>query len=717
MFRIEADRARFREIVRGRMHRSPVVVVSAMARVTDGLLAIARGDHHEADGMDRHQAARRQHGPLHALLPTGLHEGGQVGEVAEAGRVAGALRPDRQRRTHLGHDDADLAPHRAVNGVELAELHRVEVDLDDPHAPVRAATGIGYYDHMLEQLAKQIQIPVHLDKGAKDPVAVVKDGIEQARTQGRDAVILDTAGRLHVDEEMMEQLARVRAAAKPHNVLLVLDSMTGQDAVNVATAFSERIDFDGIVLTKLDGDARGGAALSVKAVTGKPIKLASTGEKLDQFEYFHPDRMASRILGMGDVLTLIERAEAAAEQDEQEALERRLRQGRFTFDEFLQAYKMMRRMGPMRNVISLIPGLGKQLQGVSVDDRELGRVEAIVLSMTAEERSRPEIIKGSRRLRIAPRVSLGLRQTITIELSPSIRFVDGTTLGQQYFWQFTTNSLRRPQSPMPMDGRQQESPVVLLRWGGLTESSAGPVSYEIHAGSDPASVSDPSGPALASVVAPPFLPRVAWRQDRPNYWAVHALNAATGERLVGPAWRFDTLPADAPYDSFPAAAIEWNWLVAGGRAQQCAGDSIVVAPNVVSAIRWDPGVPDPMVRLAAAAIEMTPRYPSAPATAGPTSGMPRRRRGGTTQGPCCPRRRRSCCGARWPAWPTPSADRNPRSSASIVSCPPHGPQGTSSRSRPCAPASPTRRRRSGTSRSRPRSTIRRSTRPISRPWP
>jgi signal recognition particle subunit SRP54 len=253
----------------------------------------------------------------------------------------------------------------------------------------------------LEQLAKQIQIPIHLDKTAKDPVEVVKEGIEQARAQGRDVVILDTAGRLHVDEEMMEQLKRVRAASKPHNVLLVLDSMTGQDAVNVADAFSKTVDFDGIVLTKLDGDARGGAALSVKAVTGKPIKLASTGEKLDQLEYFHPDRMASRILGMGDVLTLIERAEAAAEKDEQEEMEKRLRQGRFTFDDFLQAYKMMRRMGPMKNVISMIPGLGKQFQGVNVDDRELGRVEAIVLSMTAEERSHPEIIKGSRRARIA----------------------------------------------------------------------------------------------------------------------------------------------------------------------------------------------------------------------------------------------------------------------------------------------------------------------------
>jgi signal recognition particle subunit SRP54 len=253
----------------------------------------------------------------------------------------------------------------------------------------------------LEQLAKQIQIPVHVDKGSKDPVAVVQEGIEQARAQGRDTVILDTAGRLHVDEEMMDQLARVRRAAKPHNVLLVLDAMTGQDAVNVAEAFSKTIDFDGIVLTKLDGDARGGAALSVKAVTGKPIKLVSTGEKLDQLEYFHPDRMASRILGMGDVLTLIERAEAAAEKDEQAEMEKRLLQGRFTFDDFLQAYKMMRRMGPMKNVISLIPGLGKQLQGVNIDDTELGRVEAIVLSMTPEERSHPEIIKGSRRARIA----------------------------------------------------------------------------------------------------------------------------------------------------------------------------------------------------------------------------------------------------------------------------------------------------------------------------
>jgi signal recognition particle subunit SRP54 len=253
----------------------------------------------------------------------------------------------------------------------------------------------------LDQLGKQIQVPVYLDRGSKDPVAVVRMGLEQARAQGRDVVILDTAGRLHIDEELMAELAAVRKEAKPHNVLLVLDSMTGQDAVSVAEAFAERVAFDGIVLTKLDGDARGGAALSVKAVTGKPVKLASVGEKLDQLEYFHPDRMASRILGMGDVMTLIERAEEAAEEDEQEALERRLRQGRFTFDDFLQSYRMMRKMGPLKSIVSMIPGMGKQLQGLDVDDRQLARVEAIVLSMTPDERARPEIINGQRRARIA----------------------------------------------------------------------------------------------------------------------------------------------------------------------------------------------------------------------------------------------------------------------------------------------------------------------------
>ncbi len=253
----------------------------------------------------------------------------------------------------------------------------------------------------LEQLGKQIQIPVYAARGTTDAVAVAKDGLEQAKAQGRDVVIVDTAGRLHVDAELMDELARVRKATNPMNVLLVLDSMTGQDAVSVAEAFAEHVQFDGLVLTKLDGDARGGAALSVRAVTGKPVKLVSTGEKLDQIEEFHPDRMASRILGMGDVMTLIEKAEAAATEDEQAAMEKRMRSGQFTFDDFLQAQRMMKKMGPMSSVLGMIPGLGKEMRGVNVDDRELGRVEAIILSMTPGERGRPEIINGQRRARIA----------------------------------------------------------------------------------------------------------------------------------------------------------------------------------------------------------------------------------------------------------------------------------------------------------------------------
>jgi len=253
----------------------------------------------------------------------------------------------------------------------------------------------------LIQLGEQVGVPVYADE-RQDPVRAVHEGIERAKADGRDVVVLDTAGRLHVDEPLMEELAAVRREAKPTNVLLVLDAMTGQEAVNVAQAFQERIDFDGVLMTKLDGDARGGAALSVKAVTGKPIKLASVGEKLDALEWFHPDRMAGRILGMGDVLTLIERAEAAVADDEKEELERRMLQGEFSFDDFLKSYKMLRRMGPLQGVLKLIPGLGKQLEGLDeVDDRKLAQVEAIILSMTPHERRVPHVIDGSRRKRIA----------------------------------------------------------------------------------------------------------------------------------------------------------------------------------------------------------------------------------------------------------------------------------------------------------------------------
>lgn len=249
----------------------------------------------------------------------------------------------------------------------------------------------------LEQLGKQIQIPVHSAE-RKDPVKAAREGVEQAEG---DVVIVDTAGRHQVDADLMDELARIRDAVKPTNVLLVLDAMTGQEAVNVALAFQETIDFDGIVLTKLDGDARGGAALSVRHVTGTPVKLASQGEKLDQLEWFHPDRMASRILGMGDVMTLVEKAQAAASEDEQAAMEARMRAGEFTFDDFLAAQKMLKRMGSMKGVLSMLPGVGSQLKGIEIDDRQLARVEAIVLSMTPRERGFPHTIDGSRRQRIA----------------------------------------------------------------------------------------------------------------------------------------------------------------------------------------------------------------------------------------------------------------------------------------------------------------------------
>jgi signal recognition particle subunit SRP54 len=262
----------------------------------------------------------------------------------------------------------------------------------------------------LIQLGAQVDVPVYADERT-DPVKAVRDGIDRARADGRDVVILDTAGRLHIDEPLMEELAAVRREAKPTNVLLVLDAMTGQEAVNVALAFQERIDFDGVVMTKLDGDARGGAALSVKAVTGKPIKLASVGEKLDALEWFHPDRMAGRILGMGDVLTLIERAESAVGEDDKEELERRMLKGEFSFDDFLKSYKMLRRMGPLQGVLKMIPGLGKQLEGLDqVDERQLAQVEAIILSMTPHERRVPHVIDASRRRRIAAGSGTSLQQ-------------------------------------------------------------------------------------------------------------------------------------------------------------------------------------------------------------------------------------------------------------------------------------------------------------------
>ena len=238
----------------------------------------------------------------------------------------------------------------------------------------------------------------------RDPVEIAEWGLGQARSQGIDALIIDTAGRLHVDEQLMDQLVAIRKRIKPHNVLLVLDAMTGQDAVNVAEIFGERVEFDGVVLTKLDGDARGGAALSVKAVSGKPILYASTGERIEQLERFHPERMASRILGMGDVLSLIEKAEEVSDADQAAELERKIRKQQFTLEDFLTQMKQVRKMGPLQNVLGMMPGMGKamkQIRQIDVDDRELDRLEAIILSMTPAERANPTLIDGSRRKRIA----------------------------------------------------------------------------------------------------------------------------------------------------------------------------------------------------------------------------------------------------------------------------------------------------------------------------
>jgi signal recognition particle subunit SRP54 len=262
-----------------------------------------------------------------------------------------------------------------------------------------------YRPAAVEQLIKvgaQAGATVYEQGTDKDPVEIARWALDRAKADGKDVLIVDTSGRLHVDEQLMEELVNVRKAVKPHMVLLVVDAMTGQDAVNVAEAFAEKVAFDGVVMTKLDGDARGGAALSVKAVTGKPILFASTGEKLDRFERFHPDRMAQRILGMGDVMTLIEKAESQFDEDEAAELERKMRRNEFTLEDFLKQLKQIRKMGPLSSIMGMIPGFaGQQMKGMKVDERELDRIEAIVLSMTPDERRRPELINGSRRLRIA----------------------------------------------------------------------------------------------------------------------------------------------------------------------------------------------------------------------------------------------------------------------------------------------------------------------------
>ena len=258
----------------------------------------------------------------------------------------------------------------------------------------------------LRTLGRQVDVIVYSDdeaarSGTGDPVAVAKKGLDEARRLGKDVLIVDTAGRLAIDGEMMDQVRRISDVVEPNYTFLVVDAMTGQDAVTVAEAFHETLQLDGVILSKLDGDARGGAALSVKEVTGSPIAFASTGEKMDAFELFHPDRMAGRILGMGDVLSLIEQAEEVFEKDQAEQAASRMLEGQFTFDDFLDQMRQVQKMGSLSSIIAMMPGVPKELKNVDIDDGELRRVEAIICSMTADERRQPELINGSRRLRIA----------------------------------------------------------------------------------------------------------------------------------------------------------------------------------------------------------------------------------------------------------------------------------------------------------------------------
>ncbi|HZY09979.1 MAG TPA: signal recognition particle protein [Bacteroidota bacterium] len=252
----------------------------------------------------------------------------------------------------------------------------------------------------LELLGKQIQVPVFSDRN-NGAVAIAEQSLEHARRAARDVVIIDTAGRMHVDEEMMREVEMIKVKVDPHEILFVVDSMTGQDAVNTAKAFHDRLDFDGVVLTKLDGDSRGGAALSIRAIVNKPIKFVGVGEKLDALEVFHPDRMASRILGMGDIVTLVEKAQRQFDDIKAEQFEAKLRKAQFTFEDFLEQLREIKKMGSLQQLLGMIPGVNRLTAQANIDDNALVHVEAIIQSMTREERFKPHIINGTRRRRIA----------------------------------------------------------------------------------------------------------------------------------------------------------------------------------------------------------------------------------------------------------------------------------------------------------------------------
>lgn len=253
----------------------------------------------------------------------------------------------------------------------------------------------------LKILGEQIEVPVYTEEGNKNPVQIAQNAIQYAKSNHLDLVIVDTAGRLAVDEQMMEEIEAIKKAIKPNETLFVVDSMTGQDAVNTAKEFNDRLDFDGVVLTKLDGDTRGGAALSIRTVVTKPIKFVGTGEKMDALDYFHPSRMADRILGMGDIVSLVEKAQQQYDEEEARKLQRKIAKNQFNFNDFLNQIQQIKKMGNLKDLASMIPGVGKAIKDIDIDDDAFKGIEAIINSMTMQERENPEIINGSRRQRIA----------------------------------------------------------------------------------------------------------------------------------------------------------------------------------------------------------------------------------------------------------------------------------------------------------------------------
>ncbi|KUO66187.1 MAG: signal recognition particle [Gracilibacter sp. BRH_c7a] len=286
---------------------------------------------------------------------------------------------------------------KTTHGAKLAHMLKKQ-----GKQPVLAACDI-YRPAAIKQLqvlGEQIKVPV-FSLGQDSPVKIAQESIEFARKNGNDTLIIDTAGRLHINEELMDELTNIKEKVEPHEILLVVDAMTGQDAVNVAEAFNQQLGLNGVILSKLDGDTRGGAALSVKAVTGCPIKFAGVGEKIDALEVFHPDRMASRILGMGDVLTLIEKAQQNFDEKKAKEMEEKIRKQEISLEDFLDQIKQLRNMGPLSSVLEMIPGMGKQLKDVQIDENEFNKAEAIIQSMTPEERKKPLVIKDSRKKRIA----------------------------------------------------------------------------------------------------------------------------------------------------------------------------------------------------------------------------------------------------------------------------------------------------------------------------